>query len=189
MGQKLCLFCKAERRRIVVSGTKYLLTAIMLLAAPHNAQAEGDEIDSLMTSAHHRVAVKLIAGSVFGIFGAMLGAGLGNLGENDPSQWIETEYALGTLIGYSTGVSFGISSVDKTDRFLYALAGGWAGFGTAVALTISNEELWPSLLVGHIAGAMIMSEYSRRPPEDSRVSVGLSPMSHGGLSAVAKLRF
>ena len=56
-------------------------------------------------------------------------------------------------------------------------------------MTTTQEELWPSILIGPIIGATIMSELTRKPPEARRFSVGLAPNSDGKLSAIATFRF
>ena len=64
------------------------------------------------------------------------------------------------------------------------------GLGAGIWLTANSDgELWPSIFVGPVAFATMMSELSRKPPQARRFSVGLVPNSNGHLSAVATLRF
>ena len=54
---------------------------------------------------------------------------------------------------------------------------------------VSPDALWPALYAGPIAGATKMSEWSRDPPEDAGISLGLSPTPGRGFSVAAALRF
>ena len=170
---------------------------VLGLLAPSLLHAEDARPDSLPLEGTHRIATKLTAGAVGGIVGAIIGSAPGLIGEDDcddPEMYselcIDDEVAWGFIVGYSIGVPLGVSKADKTDQFLYALAGSLAGFGTAIALTRYNEGMWPSLFVGHIVGATIMSELSRRPPEPRRLSIGLAPSPASRTAVViANLRF
>lgn len=92
-------------------------------------------------------------------------------------------------IAYSLGTAIGVSKIDPHDRFIASLGGSVVGLIGGIGLTSISKVLFPSLLVGPIIGATIMSEWSRKPPQARRVSVGLIPDPKGGLSAVATLRF
>ena len=92
-------------------------------------------------------------------------------------------------IGYSLGTAIGVSKIDPHDRFIASLGGSVVGLIGGIGLTSISKVLFPSLLVGPIIGATIMSERSRKPPQARRVSVGLVPNPKGGLSAIATLRF
>ena len=92
-------------------------------------------------------------------------------------------------IGYSLGTAIGVSKIDPHDRFIASLGGSVVGLIGGIGLTSISEVLFPSLLVGPIIGATIMSERSRKPPQARRISVDLIPDPKGGLSAVATLCF
>ena len=98
-------------------------------------------------------------------------------------------FVVGGTIGYTVGVPFGVSVLDPHDQFMYSFAGSLIGGTAGIALTRAKEELWPSLLICPLVGAAIMSEFSRKPLESRRVSIGLLPGPKGRVSAVATLRF
>ncbi len=93
--------------------------------------------------------------------------------------------AIGALCGYTLGLTAGVSMVDPYDRSMWSLLGTLAGIGAVVGLKIER----PVSYFFPIAGAVIGSELSRKPPEVRRFSVGLAPNSNGKLSAVATFRF
>ena len=82
-------------------------------------------------------------------------------------------------IGYSLGTAIGVSKIDPHDRFIASLGGSVVGLIGGIGLTSISKVLFPSLLVGPIIGATIMSERWRKPPQARRVSVGLVPESQG----------
>ncbi|MYB55251.1 MAG: hypothetical protein F4X51_02570 [Gemmatimonadetes bacterium] len=140
-----------------------------------------------------RGVLKLASGTVGGLVLASAGAGLGLINGdscgNGESLCIDGEAALGAIIGYVLGVSAGVSAVDPHDQFISALGGTLIGGATGIVMTTSEEKLWPSILIGPVIGATIMSELTRKPPEARRFSVGLAPNSDGRLSAIATFRF
>ena len=143
-----------------------------------------------------RIAFKLFSGAFAGSVSAFSGAGIGIAIENcpeggDPDDWCGFGGAvLGGTFGCIAGTALGVSNIDPHDRFFFPLLGSLLGFGTGIWLTsASYGELWPSLLVGPVAFATVMSELSRKPPKARRFSVGLIPNPKKGLSAVATLRF
>ena len=138
----------------------------------------------------------MIYGTATGIAAAyIMGTASSYIGEDscreDPTEpfCIDDEVATAMVASYSLGVAVGVSIEDPKDRFIYALAGSLAGLGTAVGLTYAYEGLWPFLLIGNAAGATILSEYSHRPSEDRRLSVGFVPNITGRMSVAAKFRF
>lgn len=147
-----------------------------------------------------RVTNKLTYGALGGFLGAGAGAiligsiGMGltentcHLPEMRGEICIEGEAALGLSLGYLLGVS-AVSAADPNDRYLHSLAGSVAGGGAGIVMTMLNNDLWPSLLLGPLVGATIASERSRRPPDAPRFSVGLLPGNDSSLTAVATLRF
>ena len=97
---------------------------------------------------------------------------------------------LGIIGGYIVGASIGVSAFDPYDQFGHTLIGGLGGFVAGLGITFSAPtELWPAVLIGPIAGAVISSRISRRWPGSHRFSVGVAPNREGNLSAVATLRF
>ena len=97
---------------------------------------------------------------------------------------------MGFCIGNVIGTPLGVSVVDSHDLFIASLVGSVVGLTGGIGLTIaSSGVLFPSLFIGPVIGATMMSEQSRKPPQVRRVSLSLSPTLNGGLSAVATLRF
>ncbi len=141
-----------------------------------------------------RILGKLGVGLLGGLLGGSVGGAIGaNINENickNAELWcIDDEVALGLAGGYLIGVALSVSWADSNDRFIGALGGTLIGGATGIALTNTTEDLWPSILIGPIIGATIMSEFTRKPPESHRLSVSLAPNSDGKLSAIATLRF
>ena len=146
-----------------------------------------------------RVTSKLVYGALGGVLGAVAGGILiGGIGagftENTchPAMrseiCMEGEAALGLSLGYLLGVS-SVSAADPNDRWVHSLAGSAAGCGAGILMTKLDADLWPSLLLGPLVGATIMSERSRKPPGMRRFSVGLALRRNGSVSAVAAFRF
>ncbi len=144
-----------------------------------------------------RIVVKLL-GSVFtGCAGILLGGAVGGrFIENGcpPGELcIDEEVALGALVGYLVGVPIGMHKIDLHDQFINSFAGSVIGGAASLVVFALEEEtmedLWPAFVISPLVGATIMSELTRKPPEDSRFSIGLLPTSNGSVSAVATLRF
>ena len=139
-----------------------------------------------------RIAFKLFSGAFAGSVSAFSGGAIGVEFESCPEGDCPFNEAAigGAVIGCIAGTALGVSNIDPHDRFFFPLLGSLLGFGTGIWLTsASHGELWPSLLVGPVAFATVMSELSRKPPKASRFSIGLFPNPKKGLSAVATLRF
>jgi len=88
-------------------------------------------------------------------------------------------------IGTSVGFPFGMSAVDPYDSFPKTLLAGVIPIGL---WRMGVSGFWPASIVSVISSLMV-SELSRKPPQDRRVSVDLVPAPKGGLSAIATLRF
>ena len=131
----------------------------------------------------------LLGGSVGGAIGANINENICNRPQYSGEICIDDEVALGLAGGYLIGVALSVNWVDSHDRFIGTLGGTLIGGATGIALTNTTEDLWPSILIGPIIGATIMSELTRKPPEARRFSLGLAPNSDGKLSAIATLRF
>lgn len=138
-----------------------------------------------------RIARKLFFGAFAGGISAYLGGAIGGRFESCEEDCGFYEAAMtGAAIGCIAGTALGVSRSDPHDQFVPSLLGSLLGFGTGIWLTsASYGELWPSLFVGPIAFATVMSELSRKPPEARRFSVDLVPNPKKELSAVATLRF
>ncbi|MCE2448057.1 MAG: hypothetical protein J4F35_06630 [Candidatus Latescibacteria bacterium] len=152
-----------------------------------------------------RIGNKLIAGTFVGgmaIFGGVAVGAILAPAEECPSRDGDDPYcglaplATGVLIGsisYPVGTAVGVSRVDPYDRFIASLGGSVVGLIGGIGLTSASPSvLWPSLFIGPVVGATVISELWRKPPQDSqnsRVSFGLSPIPNGGLSAVTALHF
>ena len=95
---------------------------------------------------------------------------------------------LGTA-GYTVGAAVGVSRVDPHDQFIPVLGGSAAGLIAGFYLTSAAGILWPTLLAAPIVTATVVSEWTRAPPEDPRVSIALQPHPGRGFSAAAALRF
>ena len=151
-----------------------------------------------------RVAIKLASGAFKGVAAGLVG-GIILLGiavesqrEAEPGTDPSAAYAIegavaaisGFCIGNTVGSAVGVSKVDPHDRFIMSLGGSVVGLIGGIGLAyVSGGALWPSLFVGPVVGATVMSELWRKPPKARRFSVGLVPNPKKGLSAVATLRF
>ena len=151
-----------------------------------------------------RVAIKLASGAFTGVVAGLaggvilLGMAVESQPEAEPGTDPSAAYAIGAAvaaisgfcIGNTVGSAVGVSKVDPHDRFIMSLGGSVVGLIGGIGLTyVSGGALWPSLFVGPVVGATVMSELWRKPPKARRFSVGLVPNPKKGLSAVATLRF
>ena len=172
--------------------------------------ASGREIDRLKETTdtlsvtdnrqqeHHstgggRIAKKLAGSVLGGVLGGMTvgmtGAAIIGCSEAEDTPFCEIDnLSVFVGFGYLVGIPIGMNRMDPHDRFTYSLAGSLIGGAASLALTDAKYEFWP-LIICPLVGATIMSEFFRKPPEDSRVSIGLLPGPKGRLSAVAILRF
>ena len=149
-----------------------------------------------------RVATKLASGALVGGVGFAVGFALASVSEgdcdnddnnDDPfcgySCCEELRRVVFGSIGYLVGTAVGVSQFDPHDRFIASLGGSVVGLIGGIGLMSVDDVFWPSIFVGSVAFATMMSEWTRKPPEARRFSVGLVPNSKGRLSAVAMLRF
>ena len=162
---------------------------------------EASEIDSSTVevgesrrnmSAGKRVALKLLAGTLGGMIGAVIGSS-----NCDGGQEINFNCVGVAALGYWAGTAIGtnafprhrsISSLIKSIGV--SLGGSAVGLFVGLGLTLASpEKLWPSLLVAPVVGATWASERWRKPPPTRRISVGLVPNPRGSVSAIATLRF
>ncbi len=138
-----------------------------------------------------RIAKKLASGVLGGVLVGMTvgltGAAIVDCPKDASFCEIENFFILGWY-GYIVGLPVGMNRMDPHDRFIYSLAGSLIGGAASLALTDSKDEFW-TLITCPLVGTAIMSEFFRKPPEDSRVSINLFPGPEGRVSAVATLRF
>ena len=138
-----------------------------------------------------RIAKKLaggvLGGILFGMAGGLAGVAIGDCPEAVLFCELEN-FFIGGWYGYVVGLPVGMNRIDPQDRFTYSLAGSLIGGAASLVLTDSKEEFW-TLIICPLVGATILSELTRKPPENRRVSIGLLPGPKGRLSAVATLRF
>ena len=115
-------------------------------------------------------------------------------GDPDRDAWRSLGFLLvGSTIGCSVGFPIGVTLVDPYDSLPVTLLAGIvpaaAGIGV---ITIDQERSGTAFLLIYVApviSSLIASELWRKPPQDRRVSFGLSPTFNGGFSAVTTLRF
>ena len=154
-----------------------------------------------------RIAVKLVSGALLGVGGA-LGGGFSlysleksgcSDSDTDESPFADCSgrlgAAIGASIGFGVGVPVGVTIWDPHDDPSDVLTGTILGLVAAGVLgkllgIEENDVMYSiSFLVVTPVFATLMSEWSRKPPESRRFSVGLRPDPKGRLSAVATLRF
>ena len=140
-------------------------------------------------SESRRVVGKLFSGVLGGGLFALAGGAIGiNVGEDETYDPFVNSLISG-WVGYLVGVPAGMSVFDPYDQFKYSLVGSLIGGAVSLPLLYIEEDLWSVLFIVPFVSAAIMSEFSRKPPKDRRVSIGLLPSPKGRLSAVATLRF
>ena len=99
---------------------------------------------------------------------------------------------VGTAIGCTVGFPLGVSLVDPYDSLPKTLLAGVIPGVVGYSSFFFQENLGIPFFFIYVApsiGSLIVSEKSRQPPQDRRVSFALAPTLNGGLSAVAQLRF
>ncbi|MCY3681211.1 MAG: hypothetical protein OXH16_07425 [Gemmatimonadetes bacterium] len=136
-----------------------------------------------------RIVGKLAGGVLGGALFALVGGAIGiNVGEDETYDPFVNSLISG-WVGYLVGVPAGMSVFDPYDQFKYSLVGSLIGGAVSLPLLYIEEDLWPALFIAPFVSAAIMSEFSRKPPKDRSVSIGLLPGPNGRVSAVATLRF
>ena len=149
-----------------------------------------------------RVATKLASGVLVGGTGFVAGFALGLVSEGDCDKDDNNDdpfcgYSCCEVlrrvmfgsIGYLVGTAVGVSKFDPHDRFIASLGGSVVGLIGGIGLMSVDEVFWPSIFVGSVAFATVMSEWTRKPPKTRPISVSLVPTLGGRLSAIATLRF
>ena len=138
-----------------------------------------------------RIAKKVAGGTVSCFAFTVLGLwGSGGDGSYSDSGLEGVALVLSTAaIGTSVGFPLGMSAVDPYDSFPKTLLAGVIPIGLwRMGNSVEESGFWLASIVSVIS-SLTVSELSRKPPQDLRVSVGLVPAPKGGLSAVATLRF
>ena len=133
----------------------------------------------------------ILGGGLFALAGGVVGINIGDC-PSDASFCELENFSVGGWFGYLVGIPVGMNQMDPHDRFTYSLAGSLIGGAASLAIFAgeeTEEKLWPTLIICPLVGAAIMSEFSRKLPENRRVSIGLLPGPEGRVSAVATLRF
>ena len=138
-----------------------------------------------------RLLAKVGAGTASGLFyTAAATAGL----KSDSSMGFEI--LGGAIIGCSVGFPLGVTLVDPYDSGPKTLLAGVVPILTTYfLLKVSQPREGTVVLLAYgvpvisLISSLTVSELSRQPPQDRRVSLGLSPTLNSGLSAVATLRF
>ena len=133
-------------------------------------------------------------GILGGIGGGIIGwiIGINSNEEDDPTGSLAAPvYSfLGVLIGGGIGIGIGALMQRSPGQFGVGLQGNLMGLSAGtVMMTTINRKLWPSLLIGPIVGATMLSKRSHPALEPRRLSIGLAPDRSGNLSAIATLRF
>ena len=135
-----------------------------------------------------KLFVGVLGGGLFALAGGAVGINVGNCPENETFCPLG-KFLIGGWIGYHIGVPAGMSLFDPYDQFKYSLAGSLIGGAAGLGMLYISEDSWPALFISPLVGAAIMSEFSRKLPENRRVSIGLLPGPKGRVSAFATLRF
>ena len=155
-----------------------------------------------------RIFRKLGLGVLGAAFGAYAGLGVGGIlgtgqcsGDEEPFC-LPDSAVLGGVAGIAFGTASGVSLSDPRSRYVPALGGSVAALaGICGAMAgyyrrsgdLGPWESWEPYAVAvfgtPVVLATLASELFRGPPEDGRLSFGLSPTPGRGLTATAALRF
>ena len=96
-------------------------------------------------------------------------------------------------VGWAVGFPLGVSWPDPHDSwpktFLAGVIPAMAGYSLAMTSQEHGLEVELLVYVVPVVSSLIVSEVSRKPLKDCRLSFGLAPNPDSGLSAVAKLHF
>ena len=118
-----------------------------------------------------RIAKKVVAGTALGVVFGVLGA------KAAYEDGLIGYPVFGMIIGSTVGFPLGVTLVDPYDSFVETILMGGIVMGGIIPI------------VGPIIGSLYVSEKSRKPPQDCRVSFTLAPTLNGGLSASTTLHF
>ncbi len=175
----------------------------LILVGPSSGRSQNDSLHVKRGQfGGFRLFKKVAAGTLSGVVfsGVSIVSQYVILSEEDPDKEQESDLykALGIsitggAIGCSVGFPLGVTLVDPHDSLprtllagvipaaagFYLLAAHQERFGTGILLTY----------VVPVTNSLIASELWRKPPQDRRVSFGLSPNLAGDLSILTTLRF
>ena len=105
-------------------------------------------------------------------------------------------FLLGVGVGCSVGFPLGVTAVDPYDSFpktlLAGVIPGLVGLGLLLEAAVDDDLAGTGFLLMYVVppiSSLAVSEASRKPPQPSRISLGLAPTTNGSLSAVAQLCF
>jgi len=139
----------------------------------------------------------IITGFFGGAIGWVIGARIGGAGCEQGEIFCDgvTEGGIiGALIGSATSIVVARLVILRDQKphgpFGVAMKGSLMGLGAGTVMTMAvNRKLWPSMLIGPVVGATILSRRSHDTLDPRRFSVGFAPDRDGNLSALATFRF
>ena len=181
-----------------------LVLALSALLA-RSAQAEPKEMSRSLDIENEalRFLAKAAAGTASSVVFTAIGFGVVGHALSDDSYSDDGLEGYGLLfaslyVGNLVGFPLGVSKVDPHDSLGKTLLGsgvaGLGGLGLVAISAITRSEALAHLgiMVSFAAPPIVsiaMSEASRQPPQDRRVSFALAPSFNRGLSTSATLHF
>ena len=113
---------------------------------------------------------------------------------NEGSYYYVEGIIFSAFIGWSVGFPLGVTLVDPYDSSLKTLLAGVIPGAMGIGLFLMSQYTDGWLVNGGwlVLPAIIslnVSDQSRKPPQDRRISFGLAPILNGGFSSVATLHF
>ena len=198
-------------RRLAMVGPPSREAAINRPAASSKSRPRREHLPVRMAGREDegaRVFRKLGMGVLGGVFGAYAGFGVGGIlgsgqcsGSEEPFCLPESAVLVG-MAGLAFGTAAGVSLSDPRSRYepalggsvaaLVGICGGMVGYHALGGDMdpLDSWELYAAAVFGTpVVFATLASEWFRGPPEDSRLSLRLSPTPGRGFSATAALRF
>ena len=141
-----------------------------------------------------RIPTKVVCGTLSGVVFTAIGfVGIANIDRSSGPASSVGYLLLGMYVGSAVGFPLGMSAADPYDSLpttlLAGVIPGLAGYSLLAADQDNDRTAFLFMYVVPVIGSLIASELWRKPPQDRRVSFGLSPIPNSGLSAVTMLRF
>ena len=141
-----------------------------------------------------RIPTKVVCGTLSGVVFTAIGfVGIANIDRSSGPASSVGYLLLGMYVGSAVGFPLGMSAADPYDSLpttlLAGVTPGLAGYSLLAADQDNDRTAFLFMYVVPVIGSLIASELWRKPPQDRRVSFGLSPIPNSGLSAVTMLRF
>ena len=142
-----------------------------------------------------RIPTKVVCGTLSGVVFTAIGfVGIASTDDGPSDSAGSVGYLLlGMYVGSAVGFPLGVSAADPYDSLpttlLAGVIPGLAGYSLLAADQDNDRTAFLFMYVVPVIGSLIASELWRKPPQDRRVSFGLSPIPNSGLSAVTMLRF